>query len=75
MGQSGFGQTLRAAREKKGLSQAELARLVGVQSGAVWRWEFGLRNPRMELVPKIAAALGVTADSLLAKPDGGATHP
>jgi transcriptional regulator with XRE-family HTH domain len=33
-------------REAAGLTQADLARLVGVTAAAVSRWEAGLRTPR-----------------------------
>ncbi len=35
---------LRAAREKLGLTQAELAKALGVQRVTVARWETGLRK-------------------------------
>lgn len=36
----------RAIRVDAGLSQGDIARLIGVQPGAVSRWEAGLRVPR-----------------------------
>lgn len=38
------GRELRAARERLGLTQAELAKVVGVQRVTVARWEAGLRK-------------------------------
>ena len=35
------GSELRAWREKRGLSQSSLARMLGVDHNNVWRWESG----------------------------------
>ena len=45
---------LRAARERAGLTQHQLARLVGVAGGErVSRWELGTSEPRPEInIPK-----------------------
>ncbi len=48
------------ARLKKGMSQAELARLIGTQRSNVCRLESGTQNPSLDMVLKIAAALGKT---------------
>jgi len=39
------GQRLRASRTALGLSQREVAKLLGVDPKAVWEWETGLREP------------------------------
>ena len=36
----------RLLRERAGLSQAEVAKAIGVRSATVSRWEAGLRTPR-----------------------------
>ena len=39
-------QTLRRIRAKLGVTQAELAKLVGVSGNAAWQWEAGRATPR-----------------------------
>ena len=60
-----FQGRLRRLREKERLSQAELARLVGVKTHTVWRWEAGERTPHLKEMARIAAALHVTEAELL----------
>jgi transcriptional regulator with XRE-family HTH domain len=57
---------LRAAREKAGLTQHELARLVGAAGGErVSRWELGTSVPRPDFLVKLARALDVPALRLI----------
>lgn len=57
---------LRAAREKLGMTQAQLARLVGVAGGErVSRWELGLDEPRPHLLVQLARALNSPPADLL----------
>lgn len=49
---------LRALREKKGLSQRELAELVGTTQSAIARLEGGRISPSLPTLDRIAAALG-----------------
>ncbi len=46
------------ARLEKGISQAELARRLGVKRSGINRLESGLQNPTLDMILKIAAALG-----------------
>lgn len=46
------------ARLEKGISQAELARLIGTQRSNICRLESGAQNPTLDMVIKIANALG-----------------
>lgn len=51
---------LRAAREKAGLTQHELARLVGAAGGErISRWELGTSVPRPDFLVKLARALDI----------------
>jgi len=57
---------LRAAREKAGLTQHELARLIGAAGGErVSRWELGSSTPRPEFLVKLARVLGVATMRLI----------
>ena len=69
------GAGLRAAREKAGLSQNDLARRLGMSSGQrISLWERGLARPRTpELLHAAASAVGVSAVSLLVPPGDGLT--
>lgn len=59
-------EALRDARVKAGLSQHELARLIGVAGGErVSRWERGASAPRPEVLRRIAAVLDVGPRDLL----------
>jgi transcriptional regulator with XRE-family HTH domain len=64
---------LRAAREKAGLTQHELARVVGVVGGErVAMWERGRSRPRSpKLLHAVAAAVGLPVRSLLVRPPDG----
>lgn len=51
---------LRAAREEAGLTQHELARLVGAAGGErISRWELGTSSPRPDFLVRLAQALDI----------------
>lgn len=54
-----YGTSLRAARERKGLSQDDAARRVGVKVGAWGAWERGQQVPAMERLAKVVEVLEV----------------
>ena len=60
-----FGRRLKTLREKRGLTQRELARLAGIDVMLVSRYERGLGYPALETVIGIARALEVSLDYLL----------
>ena len=65
------GQLLRAAREKAGLTQHELARLVGVAGGErVSRWELGVTEPRPHHLVSLAKILALPVSGLLSASKG-----
>jgi transcriptional regulator with XRE-family HTH domain len=51
---------VKAARERLGLSQAELAAAVGVVQSAASQWERGERVPSTDNLAKLAKVLGVS---------------
>ena len=59
------GQRIRAARERKHLTQEELAALVDISPTHVSVIERGTKIPRMDTFVAIANVLEVSADSLL----------
>lgn len=60
-----FSSNLRAAREKSGLSQREVAQKLFVTAQAVGKWERGESTPPPESIAEMAVLFGVTADALL----------
>lgn len=62
------GAAIRRLRQKAGMSQECLARLVGVTANTIWRLENNpVANPRLETLRAIARALGVTLSELVSK--------
>lgn len=60
------GTLISALRREHGLTQKELASLLGVSDKAVSKWERGECFPDITLIPPLATCLGVSADELLA---------
>jgi transcriptional regulator with XRE-family HTH domain len=52
-------------RERRLLTQAELAERVGMTVGTINRIERGVHEPRFSTIRKLAAALDVAADDLI----------
>lgn len=62
-----FPERLRAAREKRGLSQESLAKRAGLQASAISHFETGGRRPSFDNLRRLADALDVTTDYLLGR--------
>lgn len=60
---------LREIRRKLGITQGELASLVGVSETTVWNWENGRREPRSSEINKLANVLGVSVSYLMGEID------
>ena len=56
---------LKAARKAKGLTQAEVAALVGIRQQSYYLYESGKQDPRSEVLAGLCRALDVSADYLL----------
>lgn len=54
-------------REREGLSQDDLAKLIGVSRETITRWENGARKPDENRLPKIAKETGIQPSIL--RPD------
>jgi len=65
MNQYVTGAMIRALREKKGLTQAELAELLYVSDKTVSKWENGKGYPDITLLESIAAVFGISVAELL----------
>ena len=64
-----FGEKLRAAREKKRITQQTLADYLFVTRQTVSRWECGTRFPDLLTAKKISGILEVSLDELLSEED------
>lgn len=62
---AGFGSNLRAARERLGLTQEEVAQRSGVHSTEVSRIEAGKRDPKVSTLKRLAKAVEVKPGRLL----------
>lgn len=58
------GNTIKKMREKKGITQAQLADMINVSDKAVSRWETGKGFPDITLVEPLASALGISVIEL-----------
>lgn len=59
------GAHLAALRQRAGLTQTELGRLVGQKQQIIAFWEQTDKPPRSDVLPKLAKALGVPVEVLL----------
>ena len=63
----GIGTRIRELRKRAGMTQLELSERVGVHETSIRRWEKEKDSgPDTAMIMKLAEALGVTAESLLA---------
>lgn len=60
-----IGDKIRELRAKKGISQQELAQIVGVSDQAISAWENNRKKPRMGAVEKLAAYFNVPKSYLI----------
>lgn len=59
------GTTVKRLREEKGLTQTQLAEMIGVGSKAVSKWETSRGLPDISLIEPLAKALGVSVMELM----------
>ena len=60
-----FGETLKKARMKKGLSQQQLAELLYVDRSTITNWEGNRRIPDFAMISKLSKQLGVDINIFL----------
>lgn len=60
-----LGRQIRLARRRKGLSQEELGRIIGLSKQTVCGWERGRNEPCSECIVALCKALEVSSDHLL----------
>ena len=69
-----LGNRLKGLRNKKGMTQKELADMLGVTDGAVGMWERGRREPGGDKLLQLARIFGVSVDYLLCLTDEASAH-
>ena len=70
-----FGDNLKAARIQKGLSQEELAKIVGTTKQVISKYENNQRTPKVTVANAFAEALGVSLRELLGEQIDGKNAP
>ena len=61
----GLGKRIKELRLEKGLSQPQLAKLVGVSNGMISIWENNINEPKASYLKALANALEVPVSVLL----------
>ena len=60
-----LGERIKELRLEKGLTQPELAKIIGVSNGIISVWENNVNEPKANFIKRLATALDVTSDYLL----------
>ncbi|AZI34889.1 hypothetical protein NT2_02_05090 [Caenibius tardaugens NBRC 16725] len=68
-GDESFGGRLHRLRKEKGLTQGQIATLLGVSKPTVWAWEQGRARPVESRLDALAQVLSVDRSTLMAEPD------
>ena len=64
-----FRERLKKIRENRGLSQSQLADMIGLPPSSISHFENGPRKPSFDNLRKLASALNVSTDFLLGRSD------
>src|SRR5262245_62466416 len=64
-----FPERLKAVRERRGYSQAELGKKAGLQATAISHFETGSRAPSFDNLRRLSDALSVSTDYLMGRSD------
>lgn len=67
-------ENVRSLREQRGLTQQQIAKLAGIPRATWGNLESGDANPTLQVLTKVANALQVRLEELLAAPRTGARH-
>jgi len=62
-----FGSRLKSLRQKKGLTQRELAKLIGAKHNSISDWENDGHKPDMDTIERLMGVFEVSSDYLLAR--------
>ena len=58
-------ENIRTQRKARGLTQEQLAEVLGVTVGAVHKWETGMSTPELPLIVEMADFFDASVDALL----------
>ncbi len=58
-------ENIRSLRKQRHLTQEQLAEVLGVTAGAVYKWESGLSVPELDLIVEMADFFDISVDTLL----------
>lgn len=64
-----FSTKLKELRSLKGITQEELANILGVRQQTIGKWELSITVPRLPMLQKIGAFFNVSVDYLLGRTD------
>lgn len=64
-----YGENIKKIRESKGMSRKQLAEYLGITESAIFRYETNQREPKHEVLKKIAEALEVPINKLIYEDD------
>ena len=65
--ENGFGGRLKLLRKKSGLTQAQLALMLGKSTSAVRMWELGTNEPDIKTLVKLSSIFDSSLDYLLCR--------
>ena len=63
-GENKFGKKLKAIRLERGMSQDEMAKLLGTTKQVISHYEIGKRSPKISIALKYAQILGIAMEEL-----------
>jgi transcriptional regulator with XRE-family HTH domain len=66
-----IGHAIHEIRKEKGLKQETVALGAGTNTGHLSRIEQGARQPSLQMLERLAIALGVTTTELISRAEGG----
>lgn len=61
------GERIKYLREKKGLTQKDVATKLGLEPAAISKYELDMREPNIEAIKKLATLFNVSIDYLLGR--------
>ena len=64
-----YGEMIRSCRQGRGLSQRQLAGLLGVHKNIVTHWEAGRSRPDLNILPALCGALGMSLPAFFGVPE------